>query len=63
MRPPRQEDMQKRVHLVTMMAATTANRVTKLREANNQQSGGDDNNSKRDREGDKGDKSGCNKQE
>jgi hypothetical protein len=55
--------MQKRVHLVTMAAATTANRVTKLREANNQQSGGDNNNSKRDREGDKGDKSGCNKQE
>jgi hypothetical protein len=46
-----------------MAAAMTANRATKISEAtlrNNQLSGGDDDNSKSDKEGDKGDKGGCN---
>ncbi len=41
----------------------TANRMTKISEAtlhNNQLSGCDNNNSKSDKEGDKGDKGGCN---
>jgi hypothetical protein len=55
--------MQRWVHQVTMAAAMTANRAMKISEAtlrNNQLSGGDDNNSKRDKEGDKGDKGSCN---
>jgi hypothetical protein len=46
-----------------MAAAMTANRATKISEAtlrNNQLNGGDGNNSKSDKEGDKGDEGGCN---
>jgi hypothetical protein len=46
-----------------MAVAMTANRATKINEAtlcNNQLSGGDDDNSKSDKEGDKGDEGGCN---
>jgi hypothetical protein len=46
-----------------MAAAMTANRATKISEAtlrNNQLSGGDDDNSESNTEGDKGDKGGCN---
>ena len=46
-----------------MAAAMTANRATKISEAtlrNNQLSGGDDDNSKSNKEGDKGDEGGCN---
>ena len=46
--------------------AMTANRATKISEAtqrNNQLSGGDNDYSESDKEGDKGDEGGCNKHE
>jgi hypothetical protein len=55
--------MQRWVHEVVMAAAMTANHATKISEAtlrNNQLSGGDDDNSESDKEGDKGDEGSCN---